>query len=368
MVVFSDILLLLGSVTLFLLGLTKLSGEIGGLCGGKVDKIVRYATKNRVGGALAGMFITSVLQSSVATNVIAITFVEKGVIDFVACAAVIMGTNIGTTVTAQIVSLSNVFDFTPAAVGGGVAFIGMLLSLFKNSKVKAAGGAAMGFGFLFIGLGLMTESAANFKKYLWFTNLFLVDSPIILLLNGIMVTAVLQSSSVVSGIIIVLSTIGLIPFRSAAFMILGANIGTCLPVIWASANMSDEARKAACFNLAFNVAGTILFFFPLYFGIYDILPFLNTADVGRNIANFHTFFNLIVCFLLLPVLKPFCRLVERVFDFKPSQNTAKPAKKTERKTAENFEKTTSNTHADNHENRQKNKRRKHFIIRQKRLT
>ena len=112
MVVFSDILLLLGSVTLFLFGLTKLSGEIGGLCGGKVDKIVRYATKNRVGGALAGMFITSVLQSSVATNVIAITFVEKGVIDFVACAAVIMGTNIGTTVTAQIVSLSNVFDFT----------------------------------------------------------------------------------------------------------------------------------------------------------------------------------------------------------------------------------------------------------------
>lgn len=326
MVVFSDILLLLGSVTLFLLGLTKLSGEIGGLCGGKVDKIVRYATKNRVGGALAGMFITSVLQSSVATNVIAITFVEKGVIDFVACAAVIMGTNIGTTVTAQIVSLSNVFDFTPAAVGGGVAFIGMLLSLFKNSKVKAAGGAAVGFGFLFIGLGLMTESAANFKKYLWFTNLFLVDSPIILLLNGIMVTAVLQSSSVVSGIIIVLSTIGLIPFRSAAFMILGANIGTCLPVIWASANMSDEARKAACFNLAFNIAGTILFFFPLYFGIYDILPFLNTADVGRNIANFHTFFNLIVCFLLLPVLKPFCRLVERVFDFKPSKNTAKPAK------------------------------------------
>ena len=90
--------------------------------------------------------------------------------------------------------------------------------------------------------------------------------------------------------------------------------------------MSDEARKAACFNLAFNIAGTILFFFPLYFGVYDILPFLNTSDVGRNIANFHTFFNLIVCFLLLPVLKPFCRLVERVFDFKPSKNTAKPAK------------------------------------------
>lgn len=311
----SDVFLLLGAIALFLFGLKKLSAETGMLCGGKIDAVVRYATKNRVGGVLAGMLITSVLQSSVATNVIAITFVEKGIISFTACSAVIMGTNIGTTVTAQLISLSNVFDFSPEAVGGFIAFTGLILTFIKNKKVQAAGGAAIGFGFLFIGLGLMTTSAASFKKYLWFTNLFLVDNPFVLLLNGIVVTVILQSSSVVSGIVIVLSTVGLISFRSATFIILGANIGTCLPVIWASANMSNEARKAACFNLAFNIIGTILFFLPILLGLCDRLPFLNTADIGRNIANFHTFFNLSVCVVILPVLKPFCRLVERIFGF-----------------------------------------------------
>lgn len=320
---FSDVFLLLGAVTLFLFGLKKLSSDIGLLCGGKIDSVVRKATKNRFGGVLAGMLTTSVLQSSVATNVIAITFVEKGIIDFLACSAVIMGTNIGTTVTAQLISLSDVFDFSPEAVGGFIAFIGLILSLIKNPKTKAAGGAAIGFGFLFIGLGLMTESAANFKKYLWFTDLFLVDNPFILLLNGIVVTVVLQSSSVVSGIVIVLSSVGLVSFRSAVFIILGANIGTCLPVIWASANMSDEARKAACFNLEFNVIGALLFFAPVLLGLFDRLPFLNTPDVGRNIANFHTFFNASVCAVLLPFLKPCCRLAEKIFGFKRSDKKAR---------------------------------------------
>ncbi len=329
----SDIFLLLGSITVFLFGLKKLSADTGELCGGKLDYFVRKATSNRFGGVLAGMISTSVLQSSVATNVIAITLVEKGVIDFFACAAVVMGTNIGTTITGQLVSLSAVFDFEPSAIGGVIAFIGMILSLFNNKKVKSAGGALLGFGFLFVGLGMMTESAANFKKYYWFTSLFLVENPVVLFLNGLVVTAILQSSSVVTSIIIVLSSVGLVSFDSAAFLILGANVGTCLPVIIASADMSEQSRKSAYFNLAFNIFGTLLFFFPLLSDRFiGAIPFFNTPDTGRNIANFHTFFNLAVCVVMLPILKPFCGLIEKIFSF---FDRPKRARKTRRKSEVN---------------------------------
>jgi len=329
MIVFSDLFLLLGSITVFLFGLKKMSSDVGRLCGGRLDKFVRLFTKNRCGGVLAGTLSTAVLQSSIATNIIAITFVEKGIIDFFSCAAVVMGTNIGTTFTAQLVSLSSVFDFDVGAIGGLVAFCGMMLTLFKNEKVKAFGGAALGFGLLFIGLSLMTASAANFKKYLWFTSLFLVENSFVLFLNGILITSVLQSSSVVTSMIIVLSSVGLVPFSSAIPMILGANIGTCLPVVIASADMSDEARKAAWFNFAFNVFGSALFFIPLTFfpEILTGLPIFASADTGRKIANFHTFFNVVVCVLILPVLKPFCNAVEKIFAFKPARKKVKMSAK-----------------------------------------
>lgn len=319
MAMFSEIFCLLGSVTLFLFGLKKTSREVGELCGGKHAGVIRAATGNRCFAVLAGALSTAVLQSSVATNMIAITFVEKGIIDFVACAAVIMGTNIGTTVTAQLVSLSSVFDFEPGAIGGLFAFSGLILTFLKSEKVKKAGGAALGFGFLFIGLSLMTSAASGLKKYYWFTSLFLVENPFVLFLNGIVVTAVLQSSSVVTGMLIVLSSVGLISFDTSIFLILGANVGTCLPVIFASADLRDEARKAAWFNLAFNVFGSALFFIPLLISpsVVFKIPFLSGGDIGRNIANFHTFFNTVVCLAILPILKPFCGFVEKIFAFAP---------------------------------------------------
>ena len=122
-------------------------------------------------------------------------------------------------------------------------------------------------------------------------------------------------------------------FDSAAFLILGANVGTCLPVIIASADMSEQSRKSAYFNLAFNIFGTLLFFFPLLSDRFiGAIPFFNTPDTGRNIANFHSFFNLAVCVVMLPILKPFCNLTEKIFAF---FDRPKRARKTRRKSEVN---------------------------------
>ena len=174
----------------------------------------------------------------------------------------------------------------------------------------------LGFGFIFIGIELLTEIVQRFKSYPFFTGLFLVENPLLLLLNGFIITAILQSSSVVTSIMTVLASIGLLNFRCATFIILGANIGTCLPVIFTSLSMNKESVKAAIFNIAFNLFGTIVFFLPLLFFGKQIasLPIF-ACESGRAIANFHTLFNMVICIILLPILKPFCALCERVVEF-----------------------------------------------------
>lgn len=320
-----DVFLVAGAIAVFLFGLRKMSNEISEICGSRLTTFVRGATSNRVGALLSGCISTALLQSSIATNMIAITFVEKQIIDFYTCSAVIMGTNIGTTFTAQLVSLSSIFDFNMSAVASLVCASGAFLTLFNNKTLKNWGGATFAFGLVFIGLKLMTDAAENFKAYAWFNNLFLVKNPVVLLLNGFVITAFLQSSSVVTSIMVVLASVGAFDFSSAAFMILGANIGTCLPVMFASAKMSEGAKKTALFNLIFNIFGCALYFVPLIVFKETIqqFTFFSNVHVGRNIANFHTIFNLTVSLVLLPVLKPFCKLVEKFYGFLYGTNALK---------------------------------------------
>lgn len=320
-----DVFLVAGAIAVFLFGLKKMSNEISEICGNRLTAFVRGATSNRVGALLSGCISTAILQSSIATNMIAITFVEKQVIDFYTCSAVIMGTNIGTTFTAQLVSLSSVFDFNMSAVASLICACGALLTLFNNKTLKSFGGASFAFGLVFIGLKLMTDAAENFKAYAWFNNLFLVKNPVVLLLNGFVITSFLQSSSVVTSIMVVLASLGLLDFSSAAFMIFGANIGTCLPVMLASAKMSEQSKKTALFNLIFNLFGCVLYFVPLIVFKDKIqkLSFFSNVYAGRNIANFHTLFNLTVSLALLPVLKPFCKLVEKIYKLLYSTNALK---------------------------------------------
>jgi phosphate:Na+ symporter len=239
-----------------------------------------------------------------------------------------MGTNVGTTVTAQLVSLSTISNFNVTAIGSFIAFIGLLLNFCKKDSLKNIGLSALGFGFIFIGIKLLTESVECFEKYAWFTSLFKVKNPVLLLLNGFVITAILQSSSVVTSVMIVLGSIGLIDFKSATFLILGANVGTCLPVIFASLSMGKESIKCSIFNIAFNIAGVVIFFLPIVLlgdKIASISAFSN--GIGRSIANFHTFFNVAVTLILTPLLKYFCKLVDYVYNLLFTEKAKKSIKK-----------------------------------------
>ncbi len=311
-----NLFFLLGAISIFLYGLKILSEGISQVAGGKISSLVRGATSNKYGAILTGIGVTAIAQSSVATNIIVITFVEKGIISFNSACAVIMGTNIGTTVTAQLVSLSTISNFNVTAIGSFIAFIGLLLYFCKKQSLKSIGLAALGFGFIFIGIELLTETVGCFEKYLWFTSLFKEKSPLLLLLNGFIITAILQSSSVVSSVMIVLGSLGLLDFESAIFLILGANVGTCLPVIISSLSMGKESIKCSIFNIAFNVTGVAIFFLPLVFyadKIANLSAF--SSGIGRSIANFHTIFNVAVTLILTPILKYFCNFVNYVYSF-----------------------------------------------------
>ena len=341
MEIVKDLLLLLGSIAVFLSGLKVMSDEVCNLSGEKMKKGIKAVAGRRCGAVLAGCAVTAVAQSSIATNMIVIGFVEGGVMTFMQAAATIMGTNIGTTMTAQLVSFSQgsgSFDIT--AVGCGMAFAGVIMQFMKNRKVKSAGGAMCGFGFIFIGLMLMTESVENFKNYVWFKNLFLVENPLVLFLNGLLITAVIQSSSVATGMMVVLGSIGLLPFEKATFLILGSNIGTCLPVIIASADKSADAKKAALFNIVFNIIGSLFFFLPLVFcgsGINE-LPFFSGMAIGRKIANFHTIFNTVVCLLLLLPLKYVCAFTEKIYCLLYGRKNSKKISKNNKKAFVGFSK------------------------------
>lgn len=313
---FENIFLLLGAIALFLYGLKILADGVSDLAGAKLTKIVRRATSNRFSGALAGTLVTSVAQSSVATNMIVIALVEKGVISFVCASAVIMGTNVGTTVTAQLVSLSRSSSFDVTAIGSLVAFLGFILTLKRGQICCSLGKAMLGFGFIFTGIELLTGAVERFKIYAWFTNLFFVENKLLLVLNGFILTAILQSSSVLTSVMVVLASLGLLDFESAIFLVLGANIGTCLPVIFATLSMSKESFKCALFNVVFNIFGCLLFFPLLCVWGEELTKIgLFSTPIVRAIANFHTFFNVAVTCVLLPFLKPFCNLVEKICEF-----------------------------------------------------
>lgn len=315
MVVLKNVFLILGAVSVFLFGLKQMSEQATKLANKKIEYTLKKVCSNAVSSALAGVISTALIQSSIATNVIAISFVEGNIISFANASALLMGTNIGTTITAQLVSLSNVGQFDVTAIGCLIGFIGILLSFFNNEKLNSLGLFFLGFEFVFIGLQLMTTCVNYFKTYQWFTNIFLVKSPLLLFLNGLFLTAIIQSSSVTTSIMVILGSLGLISFYNSMFLIMGANVGACFCVIIASAKLSENAQKTALFNLIFNVFGSLLFFVPLLlFGERLSNTFIFSAsNISRKIANFHTLFNFTVCLVIMPLLRYFVSFTEKVY-------------------------------------------------------
>ena len=311
MFVLKYLFLTLGGVTLFLLGLKSMSENMQQLSGNKMQKVIKTFTKNRVCGVFSGAVSTELMQSSIATNVIVTSFVSSGILSLSSGCAVIMGANIGTTITAQLVSLSGSSGFDMAAIGSLVSFIGFLISFSKDKKLECVGGVMAGFGMLFLGLNVISDSIVFFKDFNAFRNFFLVDNKLLLFLNGIIITALVQSSSAVTSVIIILATNGLLGFENSMFLILGSNIGSCVSVIIASLSKNQDGRSAAYFNLFFNLIGSLALIIPLSIYSSEIsCVFMSfSSSIERAIANFHTLFNVFVTLIIMPVLTPIVKFI-----------------------------------------------------------
>ncbi|MBP2021696.1 phosphate:Na+ symporter [Clostridium punense] len=308
-----DVVLLLislfGGLGIFLYGMKMMGDGLENAAGDKLKGIFDKITSNPVKGILTGAIVTAVIQSSSATTVMVVGFVNAGLMNLFQAAAVIMGANIGTTITAQIISFK--FD----AIAPLFLAIGAAMVLFaKNRKAREIGNIVLGFGILFLGLELMSAAMSPLAESDFFKNLIirLKGHTILGLLLGMVMTAVIQSSSASTGILVALASTGSLPFEIAVPILFGCNIGTCVTALIASIGTSKTARKAALIHLFFNVIGSLMFipFVGQFTALVTwISPGTTGADVQRQIANAHTIFNIINTFILVWFIKYLVALV-----------------------------------------------------------
>ncbi|AUN27123.1 sodium-dependent phosphate transporter [Clostridium botulinum] len=309
--VFAMLTGLIGGLGLFIYGMNLMGDGLQNVAGERVKVFFEKVTSNPIKGVLTGVVVTGVIQSSSATTVMVIGFVNAGLMTLTQAAGVIMGANIGTTVTGQLVAF-NVTAGAPLFVGVGTAIV-----LFaKKKKTKEIGNIILGFGILFMGMEIMKEAMAPLGQSEAFKSLALSLSHNVFLgiVVGMGMTAIVQSSSATIGILIALSSNGVLPLSAALPILFGDNIGTCVTALLASIGASKNARKAALFHLTFNVIGTVIFAFILV----PLTPFvrivtnLTPGDVGRQIANAHTMFNLINTFIQIWFIKYIVAFVNKM--------------------------------------------------------
>lgn len=291
---------IMGGLGLFLFGMNLMGEALEKAAGSKLKKIIELLTSNIFMGVLVGTLVTTVIQSSSATTVMVVGFVNAGIMTLPQAVGVIMGANIGTTVTAQLVSI-NMDGLAPVALG-----LGIILYLFGGkSKTKHIGEVLIGFGILFTGMDFMKEAVQPLSEYEGFTNALLTFGkyPILGLLLGFGITAIIQSSSASMGMLVVLASQGLIPLKSALPILYGQNIGTCVTSLLSSIGTSVSAKRAALIHLIFNILGTIIFLVFLNQIVTSIVTYMDPNNVARQIANVHTIFNIVSTLILLPFNK-----------------------------------------------------------------
>lgn len=307
----TNILGLAAGLGMFLYGMQILSNALQALAGSRLERTLEKLTNNRLKGLFLGTAITALIQSSSATTVMVVGFVNAGLLKLSQSVGVIMGANIGTTVTAQILRLGDLNGTSllltllkPSSFGPIIILIGAAINLFsKDKKRQNIGSILLGLGLLFFGMYNMEQGLSPLGQMPEFQQMMLSFSsnPLLGLLVGILVTALIQSSSASIGILQALSATGLITFGSAVPIILGQNIGTCITVLLAGIGANRTAKKAGLIHLSFNVIGTTLWLI----GIYSVnalvgLPFWNEAINRGTIADFHTLFNVSTTLILLP--------------------------------------------------------------------
>ena len=294
----------IGGLGMFLYGMNLMADGLQKSAGNKMKQLLGYLTNNRLLGVLMGAFITAIIQSSSATTVMVVGFVNAGILNLTQAVGVIMGANIGTTATAWIVSASEWASFlkpeflAPLFVGIGV----FLLVFTKGVRKHQIGEIIVGFGLLFIGLSFMSDSVSVYKDSPIFAKAFSVlgGNPILGILVGAAVTAIIQSSSASVGILQTLAANGIVNWRSAIFITLGQNIGTCVTAIISSAGANKTAKRAAGIHLLFNVAGAIIFGFIMFF-VFLVFPEFAASHINKTeISIFHTIFNVTNTIVLFP--------------------------------------------------------------------
>ncbi len=304
-----SVIKLLGGVALLIYGMKILSANLKKISGGKLEKILVSATDNMFKGLLTGILITVATQSSSATTLIVVGLVNSDILKLKNSIPIIMGANIGTTITSQILRLTSLSGdswislFTPQTLAPIFILLGVLImEIPKSKKSTDIGQMIMGIGLLFTGMITMIDIASSFSKLPILSQILAtLSNPILGVIAGAFITALLQSSAATVGILQAISTSGVMTYATTLPIILGQNIGTCATSIFGCVGGSKNAKRAAAVHLYFNLIGTIIFLIVIYTYQYFIgFTFWNSAiDMGQ-IANFHTFFNVVSTIVLLP--------------------------------------------------------------------
>lgn len=307
---FFSILTMLGGLALFLYGMQVMGDGLAKISGGKLEKILENLTSSKLKAVLLGLGVTAVIQSSSATTVMVVGFVNSGIMKLTQAVGIIMGANIGTTVTAWILSLagieSNNFFMSllkPSSFAPILALIGIVLLMFtKNSRKKDIGAILVGFAVLMFGMDTMSAAVKPLADVPEFTNLLLAFSnPIAGVLAGTVLTAIIQSSSASVGILQALCVTGAVPYSAAFPIIMGQNIGTCVTALLSAIGANKNAKRAAMIHLYFNIIGTVVFLSVFYILNAAVqFPFMDAMATPAAIAVTHSVFNVTATLLLLP--------------------------------------------------------------------
>ena len=296
---------LLGGLAIFLYGMEMMSNGLELVAGDKLRVIIEKMTSNFFKAIFVGTLVTAIIQSSSATTVMVVGFVNAGLMTIYQAVGIIMGANIGTTITGQLVAL-NISAMAPI-----IAFIGFILHSFsKDSRKASLGQAIMGLGFLFMGMEFMSNAMEPLREYPGFVTMMTkFENPLLGVLAGTLITAIIQSSSAALGILQAIANQGIIPFKSSMYIVFGFNIGTCITSVLSTLGSSKNAKRTALAHVLFNIIGTIIFIILSVFIPIDKIVLSFSRDLpAAQIANLHTLFNVATTIILMPFSKKLAEL------------------------------------------------------------
>ena len=318
------VLVTLGGLGVFLFGMKILGDYLQNAAGDKIKNMLGKVGNNRFAAVGIGTAVTAVIQSSSATTVMVVGFVNAGIMTLFQATGIIMGANIGTTITAQIVALSvlPVTEFFVMLTG-----IGFFLTMISKPKVKTAGMIIAGFGMIFSGLYIMSAAMNTVSEMEQVRNLFAAaDDPFLLFFIGVAITGIVQSSSATTGILITMAGSGLVTLRAALFATLGINIGTCVTALLAGIGANANAKRASVIHLLFNCFGSLVFFILCYFAPVDKWLLAAFPEIETQIAMFHTFFNVVTTLVLVWFIKPLVKLATLMVPERKKKSEVSPLK------------------------------------------